>query len=793
MTAFPSEASVLVSKYQQITSVDLTDTSTIAQATTDNVVETFLAAGQGYTGLAVAANADGKGVTVGTAGSTTDILYNLGGGYPLRSPAVIDLTPQINAIPDATSSQIVLIVASGGTTQAQESRTLEDASLKPTNPADLWPTVQQVLTTRIVRACTPDIVPGVSAVAPQPPAYNPLLCLLATVTLNKTGVVSVVQNAAARITRLDQLAPLVASQGIQLSSYQQVIAGLLSSVASLSAGLASQQASFAAQLAALQQQIAGLESRQVTTTTSSILTITDYFNDMTGLRPGDGTGYGVGGGLTFPQSNKNPITYFPLTAVASNVKVLGNRYMTLPYTEEVVNLHNLGGEINDQAYFYMSDQGSWNVSASQEGFGVSRTRYGASYGAQPAAQLLASGSPSALFGINAGDIVYDPNWGSWTNYSPELTHLNGYWHDLSARGYWGTRSALPGTGLSFVVSTAIINPFDDMITGISFIAREPGAGARLLVCEDYSGNPDPTRVLMDVSSTIAVPREGDAPTITFTFPHPLFRPGGKRLHFVILTASANFVLYVCPGMSWSGTPAAVMLLRTVNGWQQDGRATVPNFTLKRAVFTAASPVELNLLYLGGGIDAVDLLAPAIVPPGCDIRYGTIPAGSTAYTRFAAINPNDASSNLLAGRPTQLRLFVEMSTTRYTAPVIDLQASVSGNAGTVPARQSGTLTAESAIRVPPAPVTKITRQVFLSGFNPALHTYTEVLETGAVYATLTNPTSTGAPAAQADGTMLLTFSWTLAAAVPSFGLKYAGTTSDTTQQFTMPKSITTMTP
>ncbi len=119
------------------------------------MVAAFLSAGQAYSGLAVTANSDAKGVTVGTG-----LLYNLGGGYPLRSAFSVDLSAQINALPDATTSMNVLIVVSGGVSTYQETRTLEDASQQPTNPADLWPTTQQVITTRNVRASWPTTSPA---------------------------------------------------------------------------------------------------------------------------------------------------------------------------------------------------------------------------------------------------------------------------------------------------------------------------------------------------------------------------------------------------------------------------------------------------------------------------------------------------------------------------------------------------------------------------------------------------------------------------------------------------------
>ena len=784
-SAYPSEATVVLTKYQQWGVVDANDMATIPQATTDNLVAAFLAAGQGYTGLGVTVNPDALGVTVGTG-----ILYNLGGGYPLRSAEPIDLTPQINAIPDTVSSQIVLIVANGGTSQITESRTLEDASLKPTNPADLWPTTQQVITTRAVRVLTPSIVPGVSAATNvQSPAYNPLLCLLATVTINKTGVVSVVQATGAQITRLDQLAPVVAALSSRADADESLISGLQSTVSGLAITLMSRLAADEANLTALGQRLAALESRTVTSSTGSVLTIIDNYTDGSGLTPGDGTGYGVGTGLTFPQSTKNPTTYFPINAYGSNLALLGGRYLTAPYTEKAVlgTLNNTGGSrVN------MAAETPWNAALKSEGFGVARTRYGASYPAQASTQLMASGDPTRLFAINPGDLVYDASWADWRIRNPELNHQNGYWHDVTSREPWTPRTADGTAGNVQAISQPVNKPYPEMETSwLLANGNIPnlGTGVRLLICEDLNGSPDPSAVLMDVPGTYSKTYAG----IQFIYPYPWLRKANKLYHRVVLSAASQVYLSTSKN---AGTP--LLHLNPNGSWSPDPNGYSLNAGYTVAQFAQGTPIELNLLYLGGGIDNIDLLAPAIVPDGCDILYGTIPSGSPNYTRFGPIDPANPASNLLAGRPSQLRPFVELIVTAATAPVIDLQASATGNVGAVSARRGTTLTAESAVRAPkdqngnPLAVTKITRSVTLVGFNPALHTYTEQLETGAGYTTLTAPTATGTPTVQPDGTTLMTFSWTVAA-VTTFKVKQSGTTSDAAQSFRLSQSITTAAP
>ena len=812
-SAFPSEAAVVFSDYQQLTSVDLNDTATNPQATLDNVVEAFLAAGQGYTGLSVSADSDALGVTV-----SPGILYNIGGGFPLRAAAEIDLTPQINLIPDSVSSQIVLIVANSGAALISETRTLEDASRKPTNPADLWPTVQTAVTTRNVRAATPSIVPGVvSASNVQAPAYNPLLCLLATVTLNKTGVVSVIQNTAAQITRLDQLVPLVTAQGAQLASYQSAIAGLLSSTSGLALALAQLRKDFAAQIAALQAAITALSAQQVTAAApGSVFSQVETFTDASGLTVSASAGASVGSGLTFPQGPKNPISYFPLMQFASNLKVLNNRYLTAPYTEVADGGNSYQGDYLGRIQaggnqYTMSTLGPWNVTPKLEGFAVQRTRFGASLAVQSAATIQSSSDPSQLFGSSSYALVYDPTWTPWASYSPEISHQNGLWRDLAARGLWGPRTAGTPTGNLPAISQVFQTDTDDMMTRIKIFktvpnfARNPlAAGTRLLVCEELNGVADPNNVIMDLYGKEGSQTGGTASYSyaydEFIFPYPLLRRAGRRYHFTVIYGNPD-TSHLLTARQYTPDPSMKnFLARNANGgWSQDPNDGVMSCAYMRANFTqGATPVELNSVSLDGGIDNLDILTPIVMPTGCDVFYDTFTSGG-AYSRLAPINPTDPTSNPLAGRPSYLRIAVEIIPTGRTAPIIDMAPTAIGTTVSTAARRAGTLTAQSAVRAPvntagaPISVTKITQVVTLQNFNPALHTFTETLGTGASYGTPTNPTSVSGPVTQSDGTVQFTFSWTLTSGVTSFVANYSGTTTDVTQTFTMTKSITTAAP
>ncbi len=651
---------------------------------------------------------------------------------------------------------------------------------------------------------------------PTDPAYNPLLCAIARVVLTKTGVVSVTQITDDQITTLDKLAPIVAAQGGQLASYQNLLNGLLSSVAALSANDASRFAALTAEIVALQSALTVLGNKVASLPTTaggntSILSITDYYNDTSGLtvQPNNPT-YTVGGGLGFPSATSTPGAFSPVNTGAGNVAFLGNRYLMPAFAEVVASLvYATAGQS-----IALNTLSTLTTSILTRGLGIERTRYGASLQAQASANLLGNGDPTLFFALHPGDLVYDPSWPVWTADNPELSHQNGYVHDLTSRGYWTPRQAgNPVAGVPALIQ-CFFPQSDQMVTGFELsVAKGTQGDIRLLVCDVVSGFvPDFTRVIADVTCPYAsidptADIDGVYGVAAFNFPYPLLEKLGKGYAYVILstgdhrikvdtnqqdTAGNSGQTYgVCQGYTLVGgqNPAAsgAAGIYNLNG----GNLCIVGHRKKIASFAATStPVPLNPLYNGGGTDLIDVLTPGIVPAGCDIGY-SLQSGSGGLTPLGPITAS--APNQLAGRPSTVVLTAVLTGTGTTAPIIDLGTSVSGTAGGSSAKQAGTLTAQSPVRTPSAPVTHITRSVTLAGFNPAVHTYTETLETGTGYATQTAPTSSTAPVKQADGTYLATFSWTLGAAVPSFMLLYQGTTSDTTQTFRISQSTTTATP
>ena len=209
----------------------------------------------------------------------------------------------------------VLIVVSGGTSNAQESRTLEDASQEPTNPADLWPTTQQVITTRVVRSAIVNKVVGTPAAQPDDPPYNLLQCAIASIVVGATGVISVSQITTNEITTLTEMAPVVAAMSGRLTTLESLTAGLLSSVAATALGLSDLKALFLAAIADLQSQINAIKS-QASAPATATFRGQDNFQSLAQSNP-IALGYNavVSSGLRFGVANHTDTTYTARDAV----------------------------------------------------------------------------------------------------------------------------------------------------------------------------------------------------------------------------------------------------------------------------------------------------------------------------------------------------------------------------------------------------------------------------------------------------------------------------------------------
>lgn len=772
MGALTSEAIVQIADLQQITPGDLNAGERLARGSLDNVVGAFLATSLVYSGLAVALDPNGNGTRaiVGT-GLLYDGASN-GAGYALRDPFTVDLGQAIAAVP-ADKTALVAVLAQGFQGEdGTETRTVLDASKEPTNPEDFWPTTTLPVKTRVVRSAIISRAVGTADVQPQMPAYGGSLCLVATIRINNLGIVSITQNEAARIERLADVAQDTAGAVADLARISPLLASLLSTTSALALQLAAQKAAYDAALAELQNQLNQLKTQtnnqgsQQQTGSAPILSGFDVFVDASQTDV-NAAGYSalISDGLRFPVAASDNQAITVTNPFAGSVKVLGSRYLLPAYTE-VVSTKHLANSGNVQR---STSLGIITGSASVRGLGVSRTRWDRSLTETSVAQLIASGDPTRLFATRPEDLAYDPAWGDWRVSGPELIRKNGYAKDLTGRGPWSRIDATVPFANKLVLDQPYQSASAEMITAIDvrFAGSANGEPVQVLVTADLNGNPDLSRTYASVSIDPA-----NAPD-KITFPYPILRKAGEKVHFVHLFpgGGAGFFLYFADVSAQFGILKAAPLTYTGGQWTPFGSGLELNFSVYRASFSGAGPlrVPLSPVILAGGIDGVDLVTPAIVPEGASIDYETQIAGApVALAPVTGIHP-------LNGGVQSLPLTALLSYTEAVAPIFDFQASKSRVV------RSGTaLRHVSAARIPTTGVTKIQESVTLYGFDSAAHTVTARLLTGAGYATETAPT-TVVDLVQADGSLKRTFTWSLGSTVTAHEVALIGTRSDLTKQ------------
>lgn len=768
MTDALSEARVVVGRYQQITSVDLTETSQIAQGSLDNVVETFL--GDGYTGLTVGANTAGTGVVV-----QTGFLAQGGQVYGLPDVFPVDLSSKIASIPDATKTMIVLIVAYGDESQTSETRTFEDASKKPTNPADLWPTVQTYVATRVVRTIDVSAVAGNADVQPQPPAVNAKLEVLATVVLSQAGIKSVTQSTAGQIVTQQQIAATLSSVNTYVSSLQTVITGLLSSVSALALQLTALNAREQADVVSLQSQINALKTTATAAPTASFTGV-DHFTDLSQSSP-TATGYNalVSGGLRFPVAQKTDIPIAAQNPFASVLKQ-GSGTLLVPSwgaggIGPSTGVNTLGG-IGFEGAPTFGQLGFASLPVARRGFPRLRIQSSIGLTTQAAPQVLANGDPSQLFAIDPSTFVYDQtDWGAWQTDTTEIVRQNGFWSTLASRDYWspivgaiGNTGGLPIVAQPFKMTSTLMCPGMFLIFGT--YADVPAANLRILICADNAGSPDLMHTYLDMQTATTA---FQAHQLNVNFPVPVLLRSGKTYHLVVTSDNPALTLSMYPT---NGLPA----LSYSNGsWQvfNSGYGLNVSFGICNFGNGTTITVPLGTLNLATGSDTLDFQFGLLLPEGCSLIIQVL-IGGTWLSLAQVLN----STYPLSGNPQTVQCQMVLTTNYGVAPIIDTSVSAAriSKAGTA-------LEHVSSVQTPAAPVTTIHKSVTIDNWvGGAVQTLSAGLRTG--------PGFTGAPVAptatkdtsNADGSLTRNWTWSLGAAVPSFEMELDGATTDTTKQY-----------
>lgn len=772
MTALTvSEAIVPVAPYQQVTGSDLSAIGTLGQGSLDNVVANILISGAGYSGMGAS--------QVGTSNIVAvqpGYLIKGGPAYSLRDAFSVDVTAAINSVPDSAKTALVAIVADGQVFPTTETRTFVDSSKLPTDPTTPAPTVTQATPTRNVRSVVISSPIGTPDVQPALPSFSNTLCLIATVTVSNTAIVSVAQNTSQQITRLDQIATMIAALNAFQATVAPIISQLQSTVSALALSVNARFASIAAEFAADEARINALEGR-VSAPASATFTGADYFTDLTGTDltntgaavPGDA--YRIGSGLAFPNSGVQDGPLIPINPASSDIKIIGN--LLMPAYQEVAVA---GAQYTyDPAYAQYGSSsisfpglGAFLATLSLRGFGLWHTRWAKQLAAVATSQLLLNGNPDQIFPVVPTDLSYNSAaWGDWRTATTDLLRQIGYWRDCATRGFWSPIKLQEQVALP-VIAQGFSPTGDVMVTSVFLAGIVPDSTQpmRLFMMDSVNGIPDPTRVYADVTyNTYGA---------TLRLPYPVLVKGGSTVFFVFAT-SGNVSLKAMTYGTQSSFRAP-LLVNINGGWTryQGQNANELAMTINAAQFAnGVTRVPLQALTLAGGIDGLNIAASSIVPDGCSIDYEVQVGGS--YVPVA----QPSGAHPLAGRPSSLPTNLLLSGTPSVAPIIDLSASKARVSAQGTAMQH-----TSTAQTPAATVHTVNQQLIVSNWNGNVETLSVNLLTGSGFGTVVAPTSAPVDTIQADGTLLRKFTWSVPAGLTTWKFQQVGATTDATQSFTV---------
>ncbi|MFZ5705734.1 MAG: hypothetical protein ACOY5R_10750 [Pseudomonadota bacterium] len=353
--------------------------------------------------------------------------------------------------------------------------------------------------------------------------------------------------------------------------------------------------------------------------------------------------------------------------------------------------------------------------------------------------------------------VLDVDWDGPTH---GWVRLREYWYDTYDEPYWEAVTVdhtVPGTQ----TAETFLNANDMWLAsiGLTFSRLAAEGNATIAICETDRGMP---KLDSAISVTTLLRADMKLNQETVIPIQPTFLKGGQRYAILVITAGDHWLATTGGANFPSGT-----LFTVLDGAYQQGDGTRDLcFSLYACKFAQARAiVRLNDLQLAGGISDIDILADCIEPASCDLTF-EIQVDGNWY-------PLDRSGSVLGAGGS-------------IPPVVPLRAIFTGTTDVMPAvrltgskvrvsRSATNLLHVSPVRtLPGAGSAQIRVIARYEAFDPAHHTATCKLRTGAGYATVVAPTSF-TDIVNPDGSRERTFIFNLGAAVTSFRYQLEATT------------------
>jgi hypothetical protein len=732
----------LVETAQGVTPVDFDRFGQFPQSAQSDEIRDLLYSGLCYAGL----------LTVPS--STVNVQVSQGrvydGGRQYHLEDVQERSVADAGVPTIAGSSVIhLLVAQGQEVDDNLENRYYERDIDPNNPsAGTQQTVDDGYRVKRRRVLV-TVIPGTSGVRPVAPVAPIGSVAVAEILVTTSGIQSVTMRTDTQATRLDAVVAQQEDVLSRLDVMDQAIAGLRIDLAAVRADLLASASASA--LAAMQVDIALIKDSLDFPDDGSpywanrFLTLTESaYNITTGVGHPDWDAR-VSEGIRFPDDNKNEFQLSLYSPNDPNLAYASSGLICPKFT-------SVPGIVLDKSAGEMPLGGVVTTTLNVEQLTQSRqrVRYGTPFTVCNNSQFWASGKFDPIAGIftsssgetyRAAAELSSP--GSNGSVDHQAVRLQQFWTDEIEVPY--DKYTPNQTTISGVTKAQTFLQHQERLVTRSWLGiKRWGAGAAIsaIFCEcDADGRPDQTRAFNRVDLTAANFQAWPNKTY-FTFPKPAFTgplsAGGRaRPYGTIWVTTGDVDVVTADGQDFLGGN----LFTTTDGFYWDGDLTrdichgydFANFDITDI------PIRLGGWNLSGGIEALDVLAPMIVPGAASATFQVNVDGT-----WRSLEKSESGISFLNGTQVGYDAQVLLRGTEWAMPIIDTTGSRVRLSR--PKAQftwvGGGLAANSYAWQIGSNATQLKLQMVVSNWDAARHTITPRIYSGAGFTTATN--AAGAP-------------------------------------------------
>lgn len=716
------EKKVLFRDRQELQAADFNNLEGYAADSLQHLTQDAVSAALAYTGGLVSA-ASTTEITVATLR-----FYNNGACYVAEAAQTLNL---FQYLPLVTKKVVAVVVWGQDTDTDVEPRDfLIDLTTGATQPS--------AVAMQRLRAAQVNLLPGAESADPQPPVIQTGTLAIAHVYLTATGIERIEMQSASRLPQLADHAQRVTV----LETWKGQAEPRITSIATDLAGLASKTEDKAdrASIVALANDIAALKEKLVVPSTA--VAYTPNYGDST---QADATGANysarVNDAILFDYAASATLNLALFNPIDPSVQVASNGLMLPAYTSVArVATQGYAGDVAISGY---------QVQAAT-------------------VKKFKAPDHSRHYGPHAN---HHSKWYArhgWDKYgsTQDFTLESFGYRKITPKDTYTLEATSTAFNGALLAQTVLVsNAMWLTRVGIDFTSVAASGDVTIAVTETKGGKP-----LLDQTLTLVTVPQANLKTYpeetTVDVPPVLLSPG-KRYAIVVLTQGNHRLALVDGGPNTQG--------KLFYGQDSDYAGYNGHydllFTLYGAQFTATrTEVMLQALALSGGMNDISLVAPHVLPKGCEFHYEIQPTGAGAWYKLGD------STLRLSTSPNQVNLRAVFTGTSDLAPAMVL----TNNAVTV-SRPATTATWWSTARTVPS-TTSIVLSALVSAWDAAFHTLTPKIVIGGTEYAASVTTST-----TEDGATRFKYSFTVPATT-TYKIKLSGTRTTGSNPFAVVELI-----